>query len=76
MVKMKNITLIDGKISMDCYKEGDSENHFHLIVDANTFEVISTTLSRPSIYSRQAVQKIMALFKEGTLPEEAISVWC
>lgn len=76
MVKIKNIKLNDGLISMDCYKEGNYNEYFHLIVDADNFEVISTTLSRPSIYSRQAVAKVMSLAQQGPLPNEAVSVWC
>lgn len=76
MVKIRNINLNDGQISMDCYKEGNFNEHFHLIVNADNFEVISTTLSRPSIYSRQAVAKVMSLAQQGPLPKEAVSVWC
>lgn len=76
MVKIKNIFVDGNTISMDCYKEGDMNKHFHLVIDAITFDVISTTLSHPSIYLRQAVKKIVALSQSGPLPEEAISVWC
>ena len=76
MVKMENILLVGNLLSMDCYKEGNLNDGFHIVIDVNTFEVISTTLNRPSIYSRQAVAKIRQLFQEGKLPTEATSVWC
>ena len=76
MVKIKNINLSEGLISMDCYKEGNLAEHFHLVVNADNFEIVSTTLSQPSIYSRQAIEKVKSLSQQGPLPKEAISMWC
>lgn len=76
MVKIKNISLNDGLISMDCYKEGNLDDYFHLVIDAESFDVVSTTLNQPSIYLSQAVAKIMSLAQQGPLPSEAVSVWC
>lgn len=77
MLTMKNIRTKDNQILLDCYKEGLEEGYFSLIIDARTYEIISSSLGRPSIYSRQAVLKIEELHKlNHVLPSEAKSVWC
>lgn len=77
MVTMKNIRLVDNQIWMDCYKEGKEEGYFSLVVDSRTYEIVSCSLERPSIYARQAVAKIAELNNAGSgLPTEAKSVWC
>lgn len=77
MVTMKNIRIKDNQILMDCYKEGKEEGHFTLIINAQTYEIIFSSLGRPSIYSRQVVLKIAELHRNNhVLPTEARSVWC
>ncbi len=77
MVTMKNIRIIENQIWMDCYKEGAVEGHFSLVIDALTYEIVSSSLELPSIYSRQAAMKIAEICKkEKTLPMEAKAVWC
>lgn len=51
--------------------------YFALVIDAKTYEVVSCSLTKPSIYARQAAYKIMELHKtNGALPKEVCSVWC
>ena len=77
MVTMKNIRIKDNQILMDCYKEGKEEGYFSLVINAQTYEIISSSLGRPSIYSRQVVSKIAELHRNNhILPTEARSVWC
>ena len=77
MVTMKNIRMVDNQIWMDCYKEGKEEGYFSLVVDSRTYEIVSCSLERPSIYARQAATKIAELgSKSQRLPAEAKSVWC
>ena len=77
MVTMKNIRIKDNQILMDCYKEGKEEGYFSLVINAQTYEIISSSLGRPSIYSRQVVSKIAELHRSNhILPTEARSVWC
>ena len=77
MVTMKNIRIKDNQILIDCYKEGKEEGYFSLIINAQTYEIIFSSLGRPSIYSRQVVSKIAELHKNNyILPTEARSVWC
>ena len=76
MVKIKNITVINGKIYMDCYMDGIEENHFTMVMDAESLSVEKTSLDYPSIYAKQAADKIRELAEKGPLPAEALSVWC
>ena len=77
MVTMKNIRIKDNRILMDCYKEGKEEGHFSLVINAQTYEIIFSSLERPSIYCRQVVSKIAELHRKNhVLPTEARSVWC
>ena len=77
MVTMKNIRIVEHQILMDCYKEGKEEGYFSLVVDSRTYEIVSCSLDRPSIYARQAAAKIAELCKGNEeLPAEAKSVWC
>ena len=77
MVTMKNIRLINNQIIVDCYKEGREEGYFSLVINAQTYEIISSSLNRPSIYSRQVVSKIIELHgSNNPLPTEAKAVWC
>ena len=76
MVTIKNILVSDGSISADCYKEGQEEDYFSLVIDANTFDIRKCSLNFPSIYAGQAAAKLEQLSKPGPLPQEAISVWC
>ena len=77
MVTMKNIRMKDNQIWLDCYKEGLEEGYFSLVINAQTYEIISSSLDRPSIYSRQVVLKIVELLSiNSVLPTEAKSVWC
>lgn len=77
MVTMKNIRIVENQILLDCYKEGKEERYFSLVVDSRTYEIVSCSLERPSIYARQAAAKIAELCGENTkLPVEAMSVWC
>lgn len=77
MVTMKNIRIEDDQILMDCYKEGLDEGYFSLVINAQTYEIIYSSLDRPSIYSRQVVSKIAELRKTNeVLPAEVKSVWC
>ena len=63
MVTMKNIREEENKIWIDCYKEGVESEYFSLIIDAQTYEVVSCSLERPSIYARQAIPKIIELHR-------------
>ena len=77
MVTMKNIRIKDNQIWLDCYKEGLEEGYFSLVINAQTYEVIASSLERPSIYSRQAILKLKELLNTSSvLPTEAKSVWC
>ncbi|MBQ9119249.1 MAG: hypothetical protein IJY09_04210 [Lachnospiraceae bacterium] len=77
MVTMKNIRIEDNQIFIDCYKEGLEEGYFSLVINNQTYEIIYSSLDRPSIYSRQVVSKIVELRKVSyALPTEAKSVWC
>lgn len=77
MVTMKNIRIVENQIMMDCYKEGKEEGYFSLAVDSRTYEIVSCSLERPSIYARQAAAKIAELCgKDAELPAEAKTVWC
>ena len=77
MVTMKNIRIQDNQILMDCYKEGQEEGYFSLIINAQTYDIVFSSLGRPSIYSRQVVSKIVELHKNNhSLPSEAKAVWC
>lgn len=76
MVVMKNITYDGEVISMDCYKEGIENEYFFVAINACTREIITNSLEKPSIYVRQAVAKVLELYKEGELPSEAKSIWC
>lgn len=76
MVTMKNITVTESGISMDCYKEGDSNKHFSMLLDPTTFDILECSLGEPSIYARQAALKIAELSTKGELPGKATSVWC
>lgn len=77
MVTMKNIREENIRILVDCYKEGIESEYFTLVLDSQTYEVISCSLEKPSIYTRQAVCKIIELHRQQKhLPTEACSVWC
>lgn len=76
MVTMKNITVTESGISMDCYKEGDRNKHFYMLLDSTTFDILECSLEEPSIYARQAAIKIAELSTKGKLPDNATSVWC
>lgn len=77
MVIVKNIKLIDNLITMDCYKEGLEDGYFSMVVDAKTYQIISSSLGKPSIYSQQVVSKIIELRKNNQeLPSEIKCVWC
>lgn len=76
MVKMQNILQNGNKISMDCYKEGEKAKHFNLVIDASTYAILSTSSESKSIYAKQAAKKISELASLGSLPTEAISIWC
>lgn len=77
MVTRKNIREEDNKIWMDCFKENVESEYFALVIDAKTYEVLSCSLEKPSIYVRQAIYKIMELHRKNeALPKEACSVWC
>lgn len=77
MVTMKNIRVVENQILMDCYKEGKEEGYFSLVIDSRTYEIVSCSLERPSIYARQAAWKIAELCGQSAeLPAEAKVVWC
>ena len=77
MITMKNIHVKDNQILVDCYKEGCEDGYFSLVIDASTYEIISSSLDRPSIYARQAVLKIKELCENcEELPKEAKAIWC
>ena len=76
MVKIKNIEVRNGKIYMDCYMDGIDDEHFTMVMDASDYRVERTSLNRPSLYARQAAAKIRELGSRGSLPREAVSVWC
>ena len=76
MVKIKNIRVVDGRIYMDCYMDGIEEDHFTMVMDAEDLKVEKCSLNDPSIYARQAADKIRELAEKGPLPSEALSVWC
>lgn len=76
MVSMRNITVKENGIYMDCYKEGDSSKHFSMLLDSATFDILECSLEEPSIYARQAALKIAELSTKGELPDNATSIWC
>ena len=77
MVTMKNIRIKENLIFLDCYKEGVEEGYFSLVVDAITYEIVSSSLEKPSIYASQAVLKIREICESGgEFPTELKSVWC
>ena len=60
---------------MFCYPEGRIDAKTELVLDANTYEVISP--EKINTYLAMARFKIMTLLKEGKpLPEKEVSVWC
>ena len=77
MVTMKNIKRTGDTIYLDCFKENKEENHFSLVLDAVSCDIISSSLTSYSIYAKQAalkIKKILAANEE--LPTETSSWWC
>ena len=75
MVSMDNIHYDGNRIVMFCYPEGNIDAKTELVLDANTYEVVSP--EKTNTYLAMARFKIMTLLKEGkTLPEKETSVWC
>ena len=78
MVTIRNIRIKENRILLDCYKEGKEEGYFSLVIDAITYEIVSSSLEKPSIYARQAALKVQEFCEKGIVefPMEIKSTWC
>ena len=77
MVKMDNIKRTENIISLDCYAEGDRQQHFYLEIDATSFEILVNSYNEMNPYVFHAQQKIREyVLAEDNLPAEALSMWC
>ena len=77
MVTMKNIKRNGDTIYLDCFKENKEEEHFSLVLDATSCEIVSCSLVAYSIYAKQAAFKIKTILdSDEELPTEASSWWC
>ena len=64
MVRIENIIWGEDVISMDCYEEGKKERHIALVLDANTFQIISPAMEILNFYIGQAIAKIRRVKNE------------
>ncbi len=76
MVRIENIQSNANIISMDCYMEGQEEQHFYLELDDTAWEIITNTLNEVNSYVAHAKHCIKQYRTAGkALPNRTISMW-
>lgn len=76
MIKIENIILEDGKVSMVVYIEGNRENFFTMVLDAKTGDIVDISRDDTVVFPAHAKQYIMKLLRHGEeLPESATVMW-
>lgn len=70
MVRIENIIWGEDVISMDCYEDDRKDRHFALVLDANTFQIISPAVETPNFYIGQAIAKIRRVYETFSVNKE------
>lgn len=74
MLRLINILEANNIVTCTCLRNGDSKDAFSMKIDLEKRTIIEMD-AEPSIYSRQALWKILKLSEQGRLPSEATSHW-
>lgn len=74
MVKVINVCINEDTISMDCLKNGNDKEIYHVVLDKDSLEVVSDIKMNP--YICRAIALIRRYReKTGTIPSEFVSAW-
>lgn len=73
MVRIENIIWGEDVISMDCYEDGKRDRHIALILDANTFQIISPAMESPNFYIGQVIAKLRRV--KSKKPTTLVAAW-
>ena len=77
MIKLKNILKLGEKIEMDCFIEGDEKDYFKLVINTQTFEILSCSRDGIKLYVGHVRYYIKKLIESGKeIPKTATVMWC
>lgn len=75
MVEIKNLRIWNGGIYADCYKECEERQHFELILDEKTFEIVHPSGRYCDEYVKKATNIIKEIIdSEDEFPKSICSV--